>query len=151
MLPLCRFEGVGVIPWSPLARGFLAGFDDVATLGPKDIRRQMPRFDTANYAANRKLYRGYAEIAAEVGRKPAQLALAWLLAKGDDIIPIPGTTSVDHLAENAGADSIELSDDVMRRLDALINAHTVVGARYNAATQAEIDTEEFQPAATAFA
>jgi aryl-alcohol dehydrogenase-like predicted oxidoreductase len=149
VLDECRRLGVTFVAFSPLARGFLTGLEDVAGFEPKDIRRQMPRFEPANYAANRLLYRAYAGIAAEVGCTPAQLALAWLLAKGDDIIPIPGTTDADHLTENARADVIELADAIVRRLDALINRSTVAGARYNAATQAEIDTEEFAPVAIA--
>jgi len=73
----------------------------------------------------------------------AQLALAWLLAKGDEIIPIPGTTKAHHLAENAKADTVSINDETVERLDRLINQHTVKGGRYNEATQTEIDTEEF--------
>lgn len=149
VLDECRRLGVTFVAFSPLARGFLAGLADVAGLEPKDIRRQMPRFEPANYAANRLLYRGYAGIAAEVGCTPAQLALAWLLAKGEDILPIPGTTRIDHLTENAAAADLQLDDGIVRRVDALINRHTIAGARYNAATQAEIDTEEFETVAAA--
>jgi aryl-alcohol dehydrogenase-like predicted oxidoreductase len=149
VLDECRRLGVTFIAFSPLARGFLGGLENVSAFEAKDIRRQMPRFEAANYAANRKLYSAFAGIAEEVGCTPAQLALAWLLSKGDDIIPIPGTTNIEHLAENAAADSIELSEDVVQRLDALINQRSVVGTRYNATTQAEIDTEEFEPSAAA--
>ncbi|MBI5786582.1 MAG: aldo/keto reductase, partial [Rhodocyclales bacterium] len=143
VLDECRKLGVAFVAFSPLARGFLAGLEDVAAFEAKDIRRQMPRFEPANYAENRKLYRAYAAIAAEIGCTPVQLALAWLLAKGEDIIPIPGTTRLDHLAENLAAEAIELPHGIVRRLDVLINQQTVVGSRYNAATQTEIDTEEF--------
>ncbi|MBI4998473.1 MAG: aldo/keto reductase [Rhodocyclales bacterium] len=143
VLDECRRLGVAFVAFSPLARGFLAGLDDVTAFEPKDIRRQMPRFEPDNYAENRKLYRAYAAIAAEVGCTPAQLALAWLLAKGEDIIPIPGTTRLDHLEENFAAQAIELPRNIVVRLDVLINQSTVIGARYNAATQIEIDTEEF--------
>jgi aryl-alcohol dehydrogenase-like predicted oxidoreductase len=143
VLDECRRLGVTFVAFSPLARGFLGGLDDVGSFEAKDIRRHMPRFEPANYAANRMLYRAYAAIAAEVGCTPAQLALAWLLAKGDHIIPIPGTMRPDHMEENAGADVIELPDGIVRRLDVLINQSTVVGPRYNATTQTEIDTEEF--------
>jgi aryl-alcohol dehydrogenase-like predicted oxidoreductase len=143
VLDECRRLGVSFVAFSPLARGFLGGLADFTTFEQKDIRRFMPRFEPANYAANRTLYRDYTAIAAEAGCTPAQLALAWLLSKGDDIIPIPGTTRVTHLAENLAANAIELPHDIVRRLDVLINQDTVVGARYNATTQAEIDTEEF--------
>jgi aryl-alcohol dehydrogenase-like predicted oxidoreductase len=143
VLDECRRLGVTFVAFSPLARGFLAGLEDVGAFEPKDIRRHMPRFESANYAANRMLYRAYAAVADEAGCTPAQLALAWLLAKGADIIPIPGTTCLDHLLENAAADAIKLPPCIVRRLDVLINQRTVAGPRYNAATQAEIDTEEF--------
>lgn len=143
VLDECRRLGVAFVAFSPLARGFLGGLEDVTTFEPKDIRRQMPRFAPDNYVQNRMLYRAYAAIAAEVGCTPAQLALAWLLTKGEDIIPIPGTTQLAHMAENFAAANIELPDGIVRRLDALINEKTVVGARYNAANQVEIDTEEF--------
>jgi hypothetical protein len=144
VLAECRRLGAAFVAFSPLARGFLAGsLRDVGSLEAKDIRRQMPRFEPANYAANLVLYRAFAAVATEVGATPAQLALAWLLARDPAIIPIPGTTRIAHLEQNAAADSITLPGDVMARLDALINKATVVGPRYNAATQAEIDTEEF--------
>jgi aryl-alcohol dehydrogenase-like predicted oxidoreductase len=145
VLDECQRLGVTFVAFSPLARGFLGGLDNVATFEAKDIRRHMPRFAPANYAANRMLYRAYAVIAAEVGCTPAQLALAWLLAKGDHIIPIPGTMRPDHMEENARADAIELPPGIVQRLDVLINQSTVVGTRYNATTQTEIDTEEFGP------
>jgi aryl-alcohol dehydrogenase-like predicted oxidoreductase len=149
VLDACRELGVTFVAFSPLARGFLAGFDDISKLEPKDIRRQMPRFSRENYAGNRMLYRAYAAIAAEAGCTPAQLALAWLLAKGDDIVPIPGTTRLDHLEENAAAAAVSIAPGIVRRLDALINQQTVIGPRYNVSTQAEIDTEEFaSPAVT---
>lgn len=143
VLAECRRLGASFVAFSPLARGFLGGFTDVSTLEPKDIRRQMPRFAPEAYAANRKLFAAFAAIADEVGCTPSQLALAWLLAQGEDILPIPGTTSVEHLKENFAAQEVDLSAAVRARLDALINQQTVVGPRYNAATQVEIDTEEF--------
>jgi aryl-alcohol dehydrogenase-like predicted oxidoreductase len=105
----------------------------------------MPRFSPENYAANLMLLDDYARIASDVGCTQAQLALAWLLARGDHIVPIPGTTRVDHLRENVAAMDIALDASTIARLDALINPRTVVGPRYSAATQAEIDTEEFPP------
>lgn len=144
VLKACRELGVSFVAFSPLARGFLGGkLRDVSTLTEKDIRRGMPRFAPDVYAVNLKLLDEYAAIAREVGCTQAQLALAWVLAKGDDIVPIPGTTKIAHLEENLGADKVKLSPAVVARLDALINERTVTGARYNAATQAEIDTEQF--------
>lgn len=144
VLAECRRLGVSFVAFSPLARGFLGGeLKDVSTLEARDLRRNMPRFAPETYSANLSLYTAFAGIANEAGCTPAQLALAWLLAKGDDIIPIPGTTSIPHLQENAAASQFTLTPKIIERLDTLINQNTVHGARYNAATQAEIDTEEF--------
>ena len=86
---------------------------------------------------------GYRAIAAEVGCTPAQLALAWLLHKGQDIIPIPGTTSVEHLHDDLGAVQVQLGSSVIERLEALINERTVVGNRYNPQNASEVDTEAY--------
>ncbi|ENO77494.1 aldo/keto reductase [Thauera sp. 63] len=147
VLDACRELGVSFVAFSPVARGFLAGAltdpAQVAAFEAKDIRRAMPRFQSAHFAANLRLLDGYLGLAREAGCTPAQLALAWLLAKGTDILPIPGTTSLAHLEENLKAADIVLAPDLVARLEALINARTVSGPRYPAATQVEIDTEEF--------
>lgn len=144
VLEACREIGAAFVAFSPLGRGFLAGtLRDVATLEPKDLRRNMPRFEPATYAKNLTLLDGCAAIAREVGATPAQLALAWLLARGEHVIPIPGTTSPAHLRENLGAADLALDAAAVARLDALINQRTVQGARYDAAAQAGVDTEEF--------
>lgn len=144
VLDACRDIGAAFVAFSPLARGFLTGtLRDVSTLGERDIRRSMPRFEPANYAANLKLLDGMASIAAERKCSMSQLALAWLLAKAPHIIPIPGTRSVTHLHDDLGAADITLDAATMQRLEALINPRTVVGPRYDAAAQAGVDTEEF--------
>lgn len=144
LLQACRELGTTLVAFSPVARGFLCGAAiDVNALEPKDIRRAMPRFTPDNYAANLKLLPAYHAIAQEAGCTPAQLALAWLLHQGEHIIPIPGTTSVAHLQEDLGADKVSLSADVLTRLQALINQKTVAGARYNAQSASEVDTETF--------
>lgn len=144
LLKTCRELGTAFVAFSPVARAFLSGkLLDVGTLEPKDIRHGMPRFEPANYAANLKLLPAYLEVAREVGCTPAQLALAWLLHRGEDIIPIPGTTSLAHLAENLAAVDVKLSPAVMTRLDTLINQNTVVGSRYSDQSQSEVDTEVF--------
>jgi aryl-alcohol dehydrogenase-like predicted oxidoreductase len=141
----CRELGIALVAFSPLGRGFFGGelTDPARQLEPGDIRLAMPRFQPEHYAQNLALFDGYREIAAAIGCRPAQLALAWLLAKGEYIIPIPGTRSLQHLSEAVSATSIALDADTVARLDALINQHTVSGNRYNDATQAEIDTERF--------
>jgi aryl-alcohol dehydrogenase-like predicted oxidoreductase len=142
VLDACRELGTGFVAFSPLARGFLTGtLRDVASLPPRDIRLAMPRFQTENFARNLALLDGFSIIARENDCTMGQLALAWLLAKAPHIIPIPGTTRLDHLAENAAACDVRLLPGAFERMDALINASTVSGPRYNATTLPEIDTE----------
>ncbi len=143
VLEECRRIGAAFVAFSPLARGFLTSGDiDPYTLEPGDLRRSMPRFQAENWTANKTLLPSYRAVAHELGCTPAQLALAWLLERAPHILPIPGTTSITHLEENVGAMAVKLDALAMQRLDQLINARTVSGPRYNAATQAEIDTEE---------
>ncbi|MBX9833486.1 MAG: aldo/keto reductase [Burkholderiaceae bacterium] len=145
VLNACRELGVAFVAFSPVARGFLCGdLTDVSTLDAKDIRRAMPRFAPNAYSANLTLLDGYRAIARDVGCTPAQLALAWLLHKGDHIIPIPGTTSVEHLHDDLGAVNVQLDAATMAQLDALINERTVVGSRYTAQSASEVDTETFE-------
>lgn len=147
VLAACREIGAAFVPYSPLARAFLAdGLPDPAVLDEGDLRRRMPRFQPEAYTRNLRLLEPYRRIAARVGCSPAQLALAWLLHQGEDIIPIPGTTRLDHLADNLGAADIVLDEATLAELDALINDRTVEGARHGAANIAEVDTESFQGA-----
>ncbi|MDM7941806.1 MAG: aldo/keto reductase [Hydrogenophaga sp.] len=141
VLKACRELGVALVAFSPVARGFLCGEIDVGAMDAKDIRRTMPRFAPDNYAANLKLLAPYQAIAREVACTPAQLAIAWLLHQGPDILPIPGTANLAHLRENNGADAVALGADVLARLDALINTGTVRGDRYNEQANREVDTE----------
>ena len=144
VLDACRELGVAFVAFSPLGRGFLgADLQDVSTLDAKDIRRSMPRFAPANYAANLKLLPGYLRLAKEAGCTPAQLALAWLLHKGEHIIPIPGTTRVSHLLDDLGAVNVKLGSDLVTRLEGLINDRAVAGGRYNEQGSREVDTEAF--------
>ena len=144
VLDTCRELGIAFVAFSPVARGFLCGdLTDVSTLDAKDIRRSMPRFTPDNYTANLQLLPGYLALAREAGCSPAQLALAWLLHKGEHIIPIPGTTSVEHLLDDLGACDVQLGADLMARAEALINQRTVHGDRYNAQANSEVDTEVF--------
>ena len=143
VLAACRELGVTFVPFSPVARGFLCGPLDIAALDAKDIRRTMPRFSPENYAANLKLLPVYNALAQEAVCSPSQLALAWLLHKGDDLIPIPGTTSVEHLRDDLGAVDVQLSPELIARVEALINEKTVLGDRYNAQANSEVDTETF--------
>jgi aryl-alcohol dehydrogenase-like predicted oxidoreductase len=144
VLKACQDIGAAFVAFSPTARAFLTGtLRDVSAFDAKDIRRAMPRFEPTNYAANLKLLDGLEPLAREAGCSMVQLALAWLLAQGDHVVPIPGTTSLLHLEENLGADAVTVSPAILQRAGALINQHTVTGPRYNATTQTEVDTEEF--------
>jgi len=144
VLQACKDIGATLVAFSPTARAFLTGtLRDVSTLDAKDIRRGMPRFYPENYAANLKLLGGYARIAQDAGCSMAQLSIAWVLSRGEHVVALPGTTQIAHLDENCGAAAVSLNADTLQRLDALINPRTVSGARYNPATQAEVDTEEF--------
>jgi aryl-alcohol dehydrogenase-like predicted oxidoreductase len=145
VLDACQGLDIAFVAFSPLARGFLTGKlqDPKAQLEATDIRHHMPRFNPENYPQNLQLLTGYALIASEAGCTLAQLALAWLLARAPHIIPIPGTRHVAYAEENFAAIDIQLSHDQVQRLDTLINQQTVIGPRYNAATQEEIDTEQF--------
>jgi len=133
------------VAFSPLARGFLAGaVPDPGALPAGDIRRGMPRFQPPHFEANRGLLAEFGALAEEAGCTMAQLALAWVLAQGEHVLPIPGTTSIAHLEENLEAAELRLDRALCARVDALINRDTVSGPRYAAATQQEIDTEEMQ-------
>lgn len=144
VLDACRELGAAFVAFSPVARGFLCdALHDVSTLDAKDIRKAMPRFSPENYAANLKLLAPYKALAQEASCTPAQLALAWLLHKAPHIVPIPGTTSVEHLHDNLGALNVRLDAGLLARLEALINQRTVTGHRYSAQSASEVDTEEF--------
>ena len=145
VLDACRQLGIAFVAFSPLARGFLTGKlrDPANQFESGDIRLGMPRFKPENFASNLGLLVKYEQIAREAGCTMAQLALAWLLSKDKIIVPIFGTRKTERVEENAGGAAVKLDQSVIERLDALINQQTVVGPRYNVATQMEIDTETF--------
>ena len=144
VLQACRDIGATFVAFSPVARGFLTDAPpDPTAFDAKDIRRSMPRFGADHYPANLALLGGVRDVAAEAGCTVAQLALAWLLSRGEHVLPIPGTTSAAHLRENAAAASVQLSAAQLARLDTLINTRTVAGSRYSAQANSEVDTEVF--------
>jgi aryl-alcohol dehydrogenase-like predicted oxidoreductase len=144
VLDTCRELGIAFVAFSPVGRGALTGgLRDLAQLPPGDIRLSMPRFDAENWPKNLTLIDAFSAIAAEQGLTPAQLSLAWVLSRGDHVHVIPGTTSLDHLAGNVARADWRPGQDLLARLDGLINRHTVAGPRYAAAIQKTIDTEEF--------
>jgi aryl-alcohol dehydrogenase-like predicted oxidoreductase len=145
VLQACRDIGAAFVAFSPVARGFLTGTPpEPAGFDAKDIRRSMPRFAPEAYPANLALLSGVRHLADEQGCTVAQLALAWLLTRGDHVLPIPGTTRVEHLKENLGATRVQLAAAQLSQLDTLINARTVSGSRYSAQANSEVDTEVFE-------
>jgi aryl-alcohol dehydrogenase-like predicted oxidoreductase len=138
LLPLCRELGIGFVPYSPLGRGFLSGrFKSPDELDQNDFRRSGPRFTGENLEANLRLASKIAEIAQEKGITAAQLALAWVLAQGEDLVPIPGTKRRRYLEENAAAADVELSDEDLARIDGELP--DVSGERYNEAGMASVN------------
>ena len=130
ILPTCRELGIGFVPYSPLGRGFLSGrFKSPDDLDPDDFRRHGPRFQGAALEQNLKLAAKVGELAREKGCTPGQLALAWVLAQGEDVVPIPGTKRRTYLEENLAAADIELTPEELARIDAEIPAST--GDRYD--------------------
>lgn len=131
ILPVCRELGIGFVPYSPLGRGYLTGqirtFEDLAE---DDYRRNSPRFQGENFNKNLELVERIKEIAAEQEVQPSQLALAWLLAQGDDIVPIPGTKRTKYLEENAGALAIRLSEGELARINEAAPKGSSAGMRY---------------------
>ena len=143
VLDACHELGVTFVAFSPVGRGFLAGgVTDMASLAEGDFRVGMPRFQGEAFAANLQLLARFTAIATDAGCTPAQLCLAWLMQKDPTIVSIPGTTSPDHMRENALAAGVTLSADIMARVDATVNASTVTGPRYAPAMQASVDTED---------
>ncbi|MGO9591185.1 MAG: aldo/keto reductase [Candidatus Acidiferrales bacterium] len=130
ILSTCREMGVGLVPYSPLGRGILTGQVKSADFGPKDFRRISPRFQGENFNKNLELVQRIEKIAAEKNCTPAQLALAWVLAQGDDIVPIPGTKRRTYLDQNLGALDVKLTPADLKRIDELAPRGAAVGARY---------------------
>ena len=140
ILPTCRELGISLVPYSPLGRGFLTGkIRDLGNLDASDWRRANPRFQGENLSANLALADALGELAAAWGHSPAQLALAWLLDQGEDIVPIPGTRRTERLDENVAAARIQLSDAQRNQLAAMLAAHPVAGTRYPAAAMAALN------------
>jgi aryl-alcohol dehydrogenase-like predicted oxidoreductase len=138
ILPTCRELGIGFVPYSPLGRGFLSGrFKSPQDLDESDFRRNGPRFTGSNLEANLKLAAKVEQIAGDKGVTAAQLALAWVLAQGEDLVPIPGTKRRTYLEQNAAGVDVELTDDDLARIDSEMPA--VAGARYDAVGMASVN------------
>ena len=144
LLETTRELGIALVAFSPVARGALGGvFRDTATLGENDIRYRMPRFNAENWPKNLALVEQLSALADGAGLTPAQLSLAWVLAQGEHVHAIPGTTKVDHLEANGAVSALSVSAEVLAEAGALINQHTVSGHRYAEAMRKTIDTEDF--------
>ncbi|MGI8633436.1 MAG: aldo/keto reductase [Solirubrobacterales bacterium] len=131
ILPTVRELGIGFVAYSPLGRGFLSGrFESFEDLPEGDYRRQSPRFQGENFDRNLELVDEIKRMAQDKGVSASQLALAWVLAQGDDIVPIPGTKHVDYLEENVDATAVQLSDEDLRRIDNIAPAGRAAGDRY---------------------
>jgi aryl-alcohol dehydrogenase-like predicted oxidoreductase len=131
IIDTCRELGITIVPYSPLGRGFLTGaIRRVEDLAPDDFRRRAPRFQGANFAKNLALVDAVSEMAQIKGCTPAQLALAWVLAQGPDMVPIPGTRSIERLEENLGAVHVTLDEADLSRLEAIVPPEVVSGQRY---------------------
>jgi aryl-alcohol dehydrogenase-like predicted oxidoreductase len=140
LLDTCRELGIGFVAYSPLARGFLAGrFKGVEDLTSDDWRRTSPRFQGENFQKNLNLVERIREMAAEEGCTPAQLALAWVLAQGEDIVPIPGTKRRQYVRENVGALDVEITPEDLERLDEIAPKGVAAGARYAQAGMAAVN------------
>ena len=141
VLPACRELGIGFVAYSPLGRGFLTGaIRGSADLAPNDVRRNHPRFQDENAAVNRALVDAVKEIARDKKCTPAQLALAWLLARRDpQIVPIPGTRRIERLDENVAALSIKLTEADERRIAQILDSTRVAGTRYPAPAMANVN------------
>lgn len=147
VLETCRELGIALVAFSPVGRGALAGLlRDPATLEDNDLRTKMPRFNADNWPHNLTLIDRLGALAREAGVTAAQLALAWVLSRGEHVHVIPGTTSEQHLADNHAARQHPIPTEVLDQAGALINEATVAGHRYHDAIRPTIDTEEFEPA-----
>jgi aryl-alcohol dehydrogenase-like predicted oxidoreductase len=130
LLATCDELNVAFVPFSPLGRGFFTGVVTTPEFGKGDMRKNFPRFQGENFERNQKLLDGLTELAGEVGATPGQVSLAWLMAKGPQILPIPGTKRVSRIEENAGAADVELTAAQVAALDELFAPANVAGERY---------------------
>lgn len=142
VLEACEELGIGFVPFSPVARGFLCGTLDAATeFGELDMRRNMPRFQGENYTTNVALLEQFEALGKTQGCTPAQLSLAWVLAQGNTLVPIPGTRHISYVEENAAAADLLLPADVLSRAGELISPESIQGARYAPEMEISLDPE----------
>jgi aryl-alcohol dehydrogenase-like predicted oxidoreductase len=139
VIPVCRELNISFVPFSPLARGLMTATLDVSKLGENDFRKTLPRYQPAHAENNKNLAEAFAAFAGEKGCTPAQLAIAWVLAQGEHIIPIPGTKRRKYLLDNAGAVEVELSPADLQSIETIIQKYPDTGERYNEASNKLVD------------
>ena len=143
VLPTVRELGIGLVAYSPLGRGFLTGqFKSIDDLAPEDSRRHAPRFQGENFQKNLDLVTKIEQLATAKGCTPSQVALAWVLAQGKDIVPIPGTKRARYLDENLGALRVRLTPEELEQIDKILPAGAAAGDRYNAQAMQSINRSQ---------
>ena len=139
VLPACKELGIAFVPFSPLARGLMTNTLNISELGDNDFRKKLPRYQQEYQDNNEKLSAGFAELATQIDCTPAQLALAWVLAQGDNIIPIPGTKKRKNLEDNAGSVDVALSPQHLQEIEELLAKYPNTGDRYDEASKQLVD------------
>jgi len=139
VLQVCKDLGITFVPFSPLSRGLMTNTLNVNELADNDFRKTLPRYQQQYRENNEQLAQSFAELAAQKGCSPAQLALAWLLAQGDHIIPIPGTKKRNKLQDNAGSVDVEISAEDLKEIDAIVARYPNIGERYSEANYKLVD------------
>lgn len=139
VLPLCRELGIGFVPYSPINRGFLGGLiNEYTQFSPNDNRQTLPRFQPEAIRKNLRIVEVLNSFGRTRGYTPAQIALAWLMYKGDFIVPIPGTTKLSHLEENLRATNITFTSDEINELETAVSTIPVTGSRYDALQESKV-------------
>jgi aryl-alcohol dehydrogenase-like predicted oxidoreductase len=141
VLPACKELGIAFVPFSPLARGLMTNTLNVRELGDNDFRKKLPRYQQEYQDNNQRLSTEFAELATQINCSPAQLALAWVLAQGDNIIPIPGTKKRKNLKDNAGSVDVILSDNLLLQIEELLAKYPNTGDRYDEASKQLVDKD----------
>ena len=141
VLPACKELGIAFVPFSPLARGLMTNTLNISELGDNDFRKKLPRYQQEYQDNNEKLSAGFAELATQIDCTPAQLALAWVLAQGDNIIPIPGTKKRKNLEDNAGSVDVALSPQHLQEIEELLAKYPNTGDRYDEASKQLVDKD----------
>jgi aryl-alcohol dehydrogenase-like predicted oxidoreductase len=141
VLPVCKELGITLVPFSPLSRGLMTNTLNLSALPDSDFRKRLPRYQEEHQENNEQLASAFSALAQETGCSPAQLALAWILAQGDNIIPIPGTKRRKYLADNAGAVNVQLSAEHLQKIEDLLAQYPNIGDRYDEASWKMVDKE----------